>query len=377
MNSRREQGGSNAIKGFLFQFDKTILEILDNPGEEVRVEQKEDVEREKYYIQVKNRETPYYPSKIRKATIQLLDLFLEDKQSKFCLYCHFKNRPPEEWQPSVKEIKAILGQSHSNYSTKEIKAFSSHFVIQFSSNYKAGFNKVIKGLKKAFDLKSKELGVMYHAIIRSHLLDLAVKSLPQRVISFSEIKDVVENVRSRVTMDGYQRLMAADKYEKVLKKMYFVHNRANIDNFERLFVIECVGKPTPTDVMQAITTISRRYFIKGKSPQPYILFRKLDDDVIKKVKRALVDKDFFFNDGTWFDGDKCRTDKLFSDSTDKEYGDVKLLPTEDILGSPKLIGIFDEIYEFHTSDSLVISGFDGRYIGIPVSNTQQALKILK
>lgn len=53
----REEGGSNAIKGFLFQFDKTILEVLENPNSVIRVEQSEDIEQEKYYIQVKNRES--------------------------------------------------------------------------------------------------------------------------------------------------------------------------------------------------------------------------------------------------------------------------------------------------------------------------------
>ena len=133
MAIKREEGGSNAIKGFLFQFDRTILEILDNPKGVIRFEQREDIERDKYHIQVKNRESSkYYPSSIRSATVQLLNLFLEDEGRDFSLYCHFKDKKPGAWRPSVDDIKTILGKSHIEYTQEKKEAFSSHLVVQFS-----------------------------------------------------------------------------------------------------------------------------------------------------------------------------------------------------------------------------------------------------
>jgi len=374
----REEGGSNAIKGFLFQFDRTILEILDNPQDVIRVEHSEDIVREKYYIQVKNREsTKFYPSSIRRATIQLLDLFLEDEERRFCLYCHFKDKKPGAWRPSFDDIKAILGKSHSEYMKEKIEAFSSHLVVQFSDDYNSEFNTVIKKLKDSLSLTTRQLAIMYHAVVRSYLLDLAVKDLRERTTSFRKLKTLVANIQSRVSMGGYQHILGAEKYEKLIRKQYFTHRRANVDNFERLFIIEYDDTMKSTDIMQTIMLISHKYFIKGKSPQPYIFFRKLEGDVMKEIKRGLIDKGFFFNDGTWFDRDKIRADKLFAKSRDERYGNVNILPTEEILQNKKFINYFDEIYEFHVGDSLAIRDFEGRHIEVPVCDSQQAIKILK
>lgn len=378
MTIRREEGGSNAIKGFLFQFDKTILEILDNPKGVIRFEQRGDIERDKYHIQVKNRESSkYYPSSIRSATVQLLNLFLEDEGRDFSLYCHFKDKKPGAWRPSVDDIKAILGKSHIEYTQEKKEAFSSHLVVQFSDDYNSEFNKVIKRLKDSFSLTKKQLAIMYHAVIRSYLLDLAVKDLNERETCFEKVKSIVGNVRSRVTMDGYQYLLGAEKYEKSVRKKYFVHSRVNVDNFERLFIVECDDQMTHTDIMQIINLISQKYFVKRKSPQPYILFRNLDYNVLTKIKRGLVDKEFLFNDGTWFDGDKIRTDKLFSNSIDDSYGKIKFLPDEKFLRNQKILSHFNEIYEFYIRDPLAIKDFKGRHIEIPVCESQQVLKILK
>ena len=378
MAIKREEGGSNAIKGFLFQFDRTILEILDNPKGVIRFEQREDIERDKYYIQVKNRESSkYYPSSIRSATVQLLNLFLEDEGRDFSLYCHFKDKKPGAWRPSVDDIKAILGKSHIEYTQEKKEAFSSHLVVQFSDDYNSEFNTVIKRLKDSFSLTTKQLAIMYHAVIRSYLLDLAVKDLNERETCFEKVKSIVGNVRSRVTMDGYQYLLGAEKYEKSVRKKYFLHSRVNVDNFQRLFIVECDDTMKATDIMQIIMSISRNYFIKGKSSQPYILFRNLDSNVLTSIKRGLVDKEFFFNDGTWFDGDKIRTDKLFSKSTDESYGKIKFLPNEKLLTEQKTLSYFDEIYEFYIRDSLAVMDFEGRYVEIPVCESQQVLKIIK
>lgn len=374
----REEGGSNAIKGFLFQFDRTILEILDNRQQEIHVEKSEDIEREKYYIQVKNREsTKFYPSSIRRATIHLLDLFLEDEERKFCLYCHFKDKKPGAWRPSFDDIKAILGKSHSEYTKEKIEAFSSHLVVQFSDDYNSEFNTLIKRLKDSFSLTTKQLAIMYHAVIRSYLLDLAVKDLSERKTSYAKFKTLVKKVQLHVSMDGYQRILGADKYERLIRKQYFVHKRANIDNFERLFIIECDETINSVDVMRIVGVVSSKYFVKGKSPQPYILFKNLDADVMTKVKQGLVDKGFFFNDGTWFNGDKIRIDKLFSKKIDEAFGKVKFLPGEKLLGSTKILDHFDEIYEFYIRDSLAIRDYEGCHIEVPVCDSQQAIKILK
>jgi hypothetical protein len=98
---------------------------------------------------------------------------------------------------------------------------------------------------------------------------------------------------------------------------------------------------------------------------------------LKDIKQGLVDKNFMFNDGTWFDGDKVRADKLFAKNIEDAYGKVKLFPSEILLTSERFRGHFDEIYDFYCHNPLSIGGFTGRNIEIPICSITQTLKILK
>jgi len=372
------EGGSRAIKGFLFQFDRTILEILQHPGSEVTFEQEEDIQREKYYIQVKERgKSKYHASAIRKAVEHLFDLFLENEARRFCLYCHFGDKEKLRWKPIAGDLNGIFGGDNKRHGHEKIGAFCSNFVVEFSQDYEAMFEEVIQQLKSVFQLSSTDIAVMYHAVVRSYLLDLAVKKAEERKASFSDIDVLVKKVRMRVSMDGYQELLGKDKYEKALHKMYFTHTRPNIDNFERLFVVECEGDNNAIELMQVITQISNMYFVKGKSPQPFILLRNLDVTKLRDIKRGLIDKNFMFNDGTWFDGDKVRADKLFERNEEDAYGKVKFLLSEEMLQERKIRKHFDDIYDFYCREQLCVNDFSGRHIEIPVCSVSQTLRILK
>ncbi|MCX5718756.1 MAG: hypothetical protein NT055_02110 [Nitrospirae bacterium] len=372
------EGGSNAIKGFLFQFDRTILEILRHPEHTVTFEQEEDIQREKYYIQVKERgKSKYYPSAIRNAVEQLFDLFLENETRKFCLYCHFQDREKLKWAPRTNDLNEIFGKSNKRYGHEKLALFCESFIVEFSHDYETEFQEVLQKLKSAFGLSSTEVAVMYHAVVRSYLLDLSVKQAGERKASFSDIDGVMKKVRRRVSMDGYQELLGKERYEKALHRMYFKHKRPNIDNFERLFVVECEERCNPIELMQLIMQIANMYYIKGKSPQPFILFRNADPQQIRDIKRGLLDKNFMFNDGTWFDGDRVRGEKLFAKSIEDAYGKVKFLPSEKLLTSDKLRGYFDEIYDFYCREPLSINEFSGRYIETLVCSISQTLKVLK
>jgi hypothetical protein len=46
-----EDGGYYAIKGFTFQFDKSLLVVLENQESDVEIEQIQDIGVDNYYIQ--------------------------------------------------------------------------------------------------------------------------------------------------------------------------------------------------------------------------------------------------------------------------------------------------------------------------------------
>ena len=68
----QEEGGYYAIKDFLYQYDKAILEILSrDEGVPVYIERIQDIDCENYVLQVKHKEAAdYSASKIREPIIK-------------------------------------------------------------------------------------------------------------------------------------------------------------------------------------------------------------------------------------------------------------------------------------------------------------------
>lgn len=75
LDKQDKDGGYYAMKGFLYQFDATLMKILKHPNQKIRFEVEQDIDYEKFVIQVKHKEAvKYSPSKIRGAIKQLIDL---------------------------------------------------------------------------------------------------------------------------------------------------------------------------------------------------------------------------------------------------------------------------------------------------------------
>ena len=105
-----EDGGYYALKGFAFQFNKSLLEVLENQESDVEIEQIQDIGVDNYYIQVKYHETQTYANwKIKKPMVQLLEYSKSDKSRNFCLYCYFNDKSPERVTLTEDDLDQILG----------------------------------------------------------------------------------------------------------------------------------------------------------------------------------------------------------------------------------------------------------------------------
>jgi len=52
-------GAYTALSGYKFQFDKTILEIFENPSKSIQIEQVQDYGYDDFVVQVKYHNTDY------------------------------------------------------------------------------------------------------------------------------------------------------------------------------------------------------------------------------------------------------------------------------------------------------------------------------
>jgi hypothetical protein len=111
----------------------------------------------------------------------------------------------------------------------------------------------------------------------------------QRYCSDEELAKLRADSEQTIFCSAYERHLGESKYEAMLRKRYFTFTTANIENYERLFILEPENTVTPEAAIECITRLSRKYFRCGKSPQPYLCFRGMPSETDKYMKRSLMD----------------------------------------------------------------------------------------
>lgn len=347
----QEEGGYYAIKGFLYQYDKAILEILSGDEEiPVYIERIQDIDCENYVLQVKHKEaTDYSASKIREPIIKLLDTFVYDTSKKFCLYAYFRNQKPHSVKyKTVQELKDILTYRdkektenlQNRYTNEQMELFIRNFTLQFAENYEKQFEDVLKKICEKMKVEEDEAWI-YHAIICDKLFKVALENEDEkRCITYRETKEYVDKCNTITFESKYRNIIGRERFLKIIKRKYFTCNKPNINNFERVFFIECNEIENATVVRHIIDALKNKYYRVGKSPAPYVCFRGLSRKVLNDVKIGLVDDEQIFSDGTCFAGDIFRADKL---ANDKNVA-IKFVSEENI----EDINVkFKEVYDFY------------------------------
>jgi|AntAceMinimDraft_17_1070374.scaffolds.fasta_scaffold08201_3 hypothetical protein len=368
-------GGYYAIKGFLYQFDKSLIEILRNPENKVGIEKTQDVNINNYAIQVKYKETQNYsPSKIKHAVIQLLELFKNDKSQKFSLYCYFKNKSPQLYKPSLTELDKILGDKKDEYLDYLKKEFKNNFQINFSDNFEKQFEELINLIKNSFSLSSNDKAIIYHSIFRSRLFDISIKTKDKRDISKNDLLFFIEDAEKTIFYSSYSKYLGREKYEKIIRKDFFTFKRANINNFERLFIIDCHPDVNLVDINKIVNCISKKYFKLSKSPQPILCFLNLQNGKLIELKQELIDQGIMFNDGTFFNGDRFRLDRIIENELTNDRLNVKIVDFDHLYKVLEKIKI-REIYQFYI-DSPVSIEIDQKHIKIQIEETNQISRMI-
>jgi hypothetical protein len=369
----QNDGGYYAIKGFLYQFDKTIIEILRNKEDTIiYVEKIQDINYENYIMQIKHKEAANFTnSKVRDPIIQLLELYKKDTDKRFCLYGFFRDKKPSNIVfTKVDQLDEILKYRDDN-KTKELqqkfpkelrKGFITSFTLCFGEDFENQFNYLLNEIKGSYQLGSDDDAIICHSLIREKLLELAIKpDENQRCITGRQLKQYVSSCKKKIFYGYYDSIMGREKYLKLVKRQYFTINSTNLNRFERLFVIDCRDIFDQTTLRKITESISNKYFKKGKSPAPYVCFRGIENEILTDLKRGMRDDEISFSDGTYFDGDRFRVKSL------KEDGElngvrVKMIDEGNIDVVTREV-IFKEYYHLFLDKPLE---FNSNYIEIKV-----------
>ena len=365
-------GAYYALKGYIYQFDSSILVILENTKSVVWIEYTQDIAFEQYVIQVKHRESKKFSlSLIRTAIIQLLEEFIRNPDKTYWLRCYFPDKPEELWRPHISQLNQILGSDGNRFSVDHKAEFLRHFVVAFSVNFDAQFNRLLDKLQESFSLRTKDEAILYHSIIRANLFQIALKEKQRRQISFDIVKRIVKDSEVVIFNSSYRHHLTRERYESAVRKRYFAERSPNSDKFKRLFVIDCVKEKDHSNLVRLANLLGRKYYKKNKSPAPYISFVNAPVDLVNAMKTQLVSDGFRFCDGTFFHGDEFHSDLLVKD----EVSEVKFIQFDyiDSLGVS-----FATKYYFLGEDAL--RGDDDRYIHatrLEIEDVDQVIRIVE
>ncbi|MFJ7279295.1 hypothetical protein [Kitasatospora sp. NPDC098663] len=340
-------GGHHAIKGFTFQFDASLLRLLENPTAEVEVEGVQDIGVQNFHIQVKNRNEKFSLMKVGKAVRQMMAQYAVDRTAKFALYCHFSDQDSgTSLVLAPADLDRVLGAEVEEYDAETRKSFTEAFKILFAPDYERQFGDVLRLLKTALRAGSESEALYYHALIHAHLRHVVLtREQGERRVSFRDLRELVRSARSAIFEAGYAEFRGYDDYLKLLRDQY-KSSSVNVPKRQRLFIVE-VGLGTHIDdLVDVASTLRRRYFI-GESPAPFVSFRNVDDLI--KLKTALWRADIRFDDGFPFGGSGFQPDHLV-DTPGGGHG-LKLVDFDDIrsvTGSAR----FHEVHDFYLSDAV-------------------------
>ena len=290
-------GAYVAIKGFKYQFDRTIIEIFDNPSKPIRIEQLQDYEFDNYYVQVKYHDTTYtapqQKQKIKKPLLQLLNQHKADTSRKLILYIYLKGVSSQIKHLSLSDLEAILGNKSGDYTIPEKKSFANNFLLIHAPDFKSQHKDVIEKIRTEYS-KSNQEAQLYYSIISSYLLDVVINnkslSINLRTCSKSELDKLISEGKKIVFKSAFNDELKVDKQIKLLHNQFF-KGVLNKEPHERIFVVE-VDKLTNISVLKDLILTLKNKWSKNKTIAiptsdrfvPYVLLQGIDPDKLIELK---------------------------------------------------------------------------------------------
>jgi hypothetical protein len=297
------------IKGFLYQFNKTVLEILNSPEDSIITVEGivEDVEivtpAMMTAIQCKYHEASetFEPSGIFKPLLQMMDHFLAnaDANIRYILFAHYPSVKGTA-QPTVgkTELQAALNSKNKDFQAYvarlhgkvDLDAFLARFAMEFGATFDDLVAQVSVALKTN-GIPDGDIDTLAYPNAVNMIAGISVKHDPtQRNITKRHFLEALKSIRktaiSRWTMALRTRKQLLDARRKQIKThldknsrlRYFVVDAKTLDDYEEeivLFVGDYLDKyhfktahiSTPVLCLctskEALLSVQYRLFAKG------------------------------------------------------------------------------------------------------------------
>ena len=338
----------STIKGYFYQFDKSILEILEQSNETdmVTIEGVEDIDiensDERNFIQCKYYEKTDFDNSIIRKPIQLMFRhYLEnrtdpkDKNFTYRLYGYYNKGHEKLLELTTENLRTyfldfskygVIDESgNSNYQIKnkkgevifeetveddDIEDFKNHLFIDIKADsYENQIEKIKSKIQNDLsDYSEEDIELIYFNALKI-IKDLACEhNIEKRQISKKEFWDRIKT-KNYYFERWMSELLEWKNYKKIIHKKYFPRV-SNLSPAHRFFLLDCQGESV-NNVKNVISEISRKYSRLIHQFSPYVyLYNTLNVDFVTELKEKLYEDGCFFKDGFPFKNSKFRFQEM-------------------------------------------------------------------
>lgn len=390
----------DTIKGYYYQFDYFILKLLDEDNKEtsVYIEGIEDIDIEnvdaKTAIQCKYYAKTEYEHSILKKPIRLmLEHYISNKKSnlKYHIYGYYKsgqNKLPNNIDVNFFKEKFLTytqnGKKHEVF--KELKISDSElqeFLILLNininaMNYEEQEKTIITKMKKIFNCDDNLANYYYSDALRI-VKELSIKSnINDRKITPNQFLERIKETKNKVYNSLFIYKKGVEQYCKFIKKEYF--SIFNISPYERFFLIECDELVSDVEIKLLIYEVSKKWgniSQRNNKPYcPYILLYNINEDRLKKIKKAMQLEEHIFIDGYDFkDADFC-IKSILKQANYKNGIEFKIINNINELSEIiKALNKTKEIYQFY-KEQLFYTNDKEQHRKIKITSTEDITNMI-
>lgn len=375
------------IKGYFYQFDHTILQLLEAtaPQSSVVVEGIEDIDLddgdESAFVQCKYYEgTEYNHSVIKEAVIQMLRHFHKagcpaTQTFKYRLYGHYKggqhklsanfdldflkeNFLSYEHQGKKNVVHVELGVSDV-----QLQSFLGLLKIELNApSYDEQQAQIMKLLASQIpQCSAEDASVFYYPNAINVVQTLAIKADPiDRKIT--KARFLLEISRKDIIFSRWLKQKFGEAYyAKLIKRKHFKFPGTKIPKASRIFAIDMANEFEISKAVPLLAKIGNSFshveHTRTSSDDrfcPYVLLRGLTPQELISLKSNLLRQGINFTDGYPFYGSEFSPDRLVARPSKDNLFRLKFIPNEDALKITiaAMKGDVVEIFDFFKSVSL-------------------------
>ncbi|WP_319503173.1 DUF4297 family anti-phage-associated protein [uncultured Draconibacterium sp.] len=386
-----DRSAIDTIVGYFYQFDKTILDILNSDNEQsIVIEGIEDIDLvspdETIAVQCKYYEkSEYNHSVIKKPIMLMLKHYSSLLKSgapkiKYHLYGHYKSGQEKLSLPLASdylkanfltytkkesvvkdEEKTTQRVTHKLYeelglSEEDLSDFINLLTIDIQApSFENQLTDIFNKLCEHFSCDIFEAENFYYNSGLKVIKDISIKQdVANRSITKSSFLSEI-NTKQLLFNSWFVHYKGKAKYLREVKRNYF-NTGLNTNPFERFFLFEVKPIDSIQNIKEIIRVIQNRWSklsrLEKNSFCPYVYIHNLNEFKLQQIKQELFEEGMILKDGYDFLGAKLNLNSLIQRATNQNGIKIKFINSlTDLDSLLNHIVATKEIYQFFQSNN--------------------------